>query len=216
MTSEHISLDETPASRELGLERIVFFSDAVMAIAITLLAIDIRAPEVAAALAPSVLPTQLSELTPRIMSFVISFVVISIYWMSHHRYFSFIRRYDGVLMVLNLLFLLFIAAMPFVASLLGQYAYLPLGIVSYAIEVAAIGLSLSAVWWYASHSHRLVDKSLDPRLIRAMNARALGAPILFLLSIPLAFLSLYWAVALWCISPLAVSVAARLARRMQA
>ena len=129
---EHSVNEGTPVNRELGMERIVFFSDAVMAIAITLLAIEIKVPAVTAEVAHSELPTLLSEMAPAIMSFVISFAVIGIYWMSHHRYFGLVKRYDNRLILLNLLFLLFIASMPFAASLLGQYAYLSLSVVVYS------------------------------------------------------------------------------------
>ena len=134
--------------QSLGLERLLFFSDAVMAIAITLLAIDLKISEIPAALASTELPRQLDALGPRIVSFVISFVVIGIYWSSHHRYFGYVRRYDGRLLALNLLFLMFIALMPFVASLLGQYPTVPLGVIVYAAAVAAIGFTLAAMWYY--------------------------------------------------------------------
>jgi uncharacterized membrane protein len=205
-----------PGGVELGLERIVFFSDAVMAIAITLLAIDIKVPEIAASAARSELPARLSELSPRIMSFVISFVVVGIYWMSHHRYFGFIQRYDNRLMLLNLLFLLFIAAMPFAAGLLGQFSYLSLGVIVYAADVVAIGLSMSALWWYASHGHRLVDPSLDPRLIRTLSTRAFVAPIVFLVSIPIGLANPMGAMVTWWASPIIVLVAVRLASRGRA
>jgi uncharacterized membrane protein len=213
MPSKNATTEVTSADHELGLERIVFFSDAVMAIAITLLAVDVKVPEIAATMAAAELPARLAELSPRIMSFVISFVVIGIYWMSHHRYFSFIKRFDGGLMVLNLMFLMFIAAMPFVASLLGQYPSLPVGVVAYAADVAAIGISLSALWWYASRSHRLVDESLDARTIRVMNLRAIGAPIIFVVSIPVGLVNPFWGMAVWWISPLLVFAAVRLAMR---
>jgi uncharacterized membrane protein len=190
-----------PANEELGLERIVFFSDAVMAIAITLLAIDLKVPEIASSAAAAELPRSLGELGPRFMSFLISFFVIGIYWMSHHRYFRFIKRYDGGLIMLNLLFLLFIVLMPFVASLFGQYYYLPLGMSVYAAAVAATGLSMGALWWYASHHHRLIDEHLDEQFIRARSI-ALAVPLLFLVSIPFTFVSRTLAVALWCTLPL--------------
>jgi uncharacterized membrane protein len=204
--------DAAPANPEFGLERIAFFSDAVMAIAMTLLTVDIKVPEIAAALARSELPARLSELSPQIMSFVISFVVIGIYWMSHHRYFSFIKRYDNRLIVLNLLFLLFIAGMPFSAGLLGQYAYLPLGVIVYAAEVTAIGLSMTALWWYATYRHRLVDKALDERFIRLMTLRLLAGSIMFILSIPVAFFSPTWAIVIWWVSPF-IRAAVRVSRR---
>jgi uncharacterized membrane protein len=190
-----------PANEALGLERIVFFSDAVMAIAITLLAIDLKVPEIASSIAAAELPRSLSELGPRFMSFLISFFVIGIYWMSHHRYFRFIKRYDGGLIMLNLLFLLFIVLMPFVASLFGQYYYLPLGMSVYAAAVAATGLSMGALWWHASHRHRLIDEHLDEQFIRGRSL-ALAVPLLFLVSIPFTFFSRTLAVAIWCALPL--------------
>jgi uncharacterized membrane protein len=190
-----------PANEALGLERIMFFSDAVMAIAITLLAIDLKVPEIAASAAAAELPRSLSELGPQFLSFLISFFVIGIYWMSHHRYFRFIKRYDGGLIVLNLLFLLFIVLMPFVASLFGQYYYLPLGMSVYAAAVAATGLSMGALWWYASYRYRLVDEHLDKQFIRARSL-AMAVPLLFLVSIPFAFFSRTLAIAIWCMLPL--------------
>ena len=190
-----------PTNEALGLERIVFFSDAVMAIAITLLAIDLKVPEIATSVAATELPRALRDLGPQFMSFIISFFVIGIYWMSHHRYFRFIQRYDGGLIALNLLFLLFIVLMPFVASLFGQYYYLPLGMSVYAAAVAATGLSMGALWWYASHHHRLIDEHLDEQFIRARSI-ALAVPLLFLVSIPFTFVSRTLAVILWCTLPL--------------
>jgi uncharacterized membrane protein len=204
-----------PANEALGLERIVFFSDAVMAIAITLLAIDLKVPEIASTAAAAELPRSLSELGPRFMSFLISFFVIGIYWMSHHRYFRFIQRYDGGLIVLNLLFLLFIVLMPFVAGLFGQYYYLPLGMSVYAAAVAATGLSMGALWWYASHRHRLVDKHLDEQFIRARSL-ALAVPLLFLASIPFAFVSRTLAITIWCMLPLVSFAILKVSERGQA
>jgi uncharacterized membrane protein len=203
--SERSTLDREPQPRpsdqELGLERIVFFSDAVTAIAMTLLAIDLKVPEIAASAAAAELPRSLSEMGPRFLSFVISFGVIGTYWMSHHRYFRFIKRYDGGLMMLNMLFLFCIVLMPFVASLFGQYYYLPLGLSVYAAAVAGTGLSMAAVWWYASHGHRLVDEDLDAHFIRARSISA-AFPALFLVSIPLASFNQTLTVAFWCVIPL--------------
>jgi TMEM175 potassium channel family protein len=206
--SQHISGQTVP----LGLERIVFFSDAVMAIAITLLAIDLRVPEVPpSAAAAGELALRLGELNPQIMSFVISFVVIGVYWLAHHRYFAMIRRYDAGLLMLNLLFLLFIVIMPFVASLLGHYPFLSLGIVPYAVDVSAIGLSIGAMWAYASHSHRLVDKDLDTRQIRLLTVRPMGATVVFILSIPAALIEPRLATLSWLLAPLVVLVINRVA-----
>jgi uncharacterized membrane protein len=182
---------------QLGLERIVFFSDAVMAIVITLLVIDLKLPEMPTAVASTELPARLAELTPRFISFVISFTVVAVYWSSHHRYFGYIKRYDGRLILLNFVFLLFVALMPFVASLLGQYGSLPLGVILYGLAVAATGLAIGAIWWYASYHHRLVDDTLDPGFIRGRSLVALVVPLVFMVSVPFAFLSPYLTLVIW-------------------
>lgn len=198
-----------PVEPNLGLERIVFFSDAVMAIAITLLVIDLKLPELVGTPTAGELIAALRALNPRLISFFISFVVVGIYWSSHHRYFGYIKRYDGRLIALNMLFLLFVALMPFFASLLGQYFYLPLGVAAYAGGVAATGFSISAVWWYATHNRRLVDPGLDQRVIQFRSTIALSIPVIFLLSIPVAFLSPILAAAMWWAAPLVTWVMRR-------
>ena len=208
--------DIPEADLKLGLERIVFFSDAVMAIALTLLVIDLKLPDIPAQLAAAELPRQLSQLSPRIISFVISFAVIGIYWASHHRYFTYIKRYDGRLILLNLVFLFFIVLMPFAAGFQGQYGYLPVGTLVYGGAVASTGLSIGALWWYASHAHRLVDRDLSLEFIQRRNRVALIVPALFLASLPFAFWSPLITQGIWWAGPiiaLLVSGRTRGARR---
>lgn len=195
------------------MERIVFFSDAVMAIAITLLAIDLKIPEISPALAAVQLPARLEELLPRLGSFFISFVVIGVYWNAHHRYFSYINRYDTLLILLNMVFLLFIALMPFVASLLGQYAFLPLGVIVYSLAVSLTGLSLASIWFHATYRHRLVDEHLEAGAIRYRLQVALLGPLIFLISIPFAWISPSATMTVWWISPLLLFGITRLTRR---
>jgi uncharacterized membrane protein len=197
----------------LGLERIVFFSDAVMAIAITLLAIDLKVPEIDPSLAITELPRQLAAIAPAFMTFFISFAVIGIYWMSHHRYFRYIERYDSRLMLLNLVFLFFIACMPFIANLLGRFVLVPLALILYTLTVAALGISTAAIWLYASKDHRLISTDLDPGEIRLINVRLMAAPIMFLLAVPFAFISSTAVIMVWWLSPLTVVVATRIYRK---
>jgi uncharacterized membrane protein len=200
----------------LGLERIIFFSDAVMAIAITLLAIDIRVPEIEPSLAMTELPTQLAAITPNLLTFFISFIVIGIYWISHHRYFSYIKRYDTRLMLLNLMFLFFIACMPFVASLLGRFTAVPIALIIYTLAVAALGYSMALIWGYASKNHRLIEPALDANTIRMINIRLFVAPLMFLIAVPFAYISPFAVITVWWLSPVMVVLATRLLTRKQA
>ncbi len=213
MSTSKQTVKPSSEQTELGFERLVFFTDAVMAIAITLLVIDLRLPEIPQSLAAAELPGQLNDLTPRIVSFVISFAVVGIYWSSHHRYFNYIKRYDGRLIGLNLVFLLFIVLMPFAASLLGQYSYLPVAVIVYALDVAATGFSIGAIWWYASYNHRLVDRTLDRQFIRERNAIALVIPLIFLASVPFAWLSPLASMVVWWLTPLAAMLVIRLRKK---
>ena len=185
-----------------------------MAISITLLVIDLKLPELPAALAAEELPASLASLAPRIMGFVISFAVIGLYWSSHHRYFSFIRRYDRMLVFLNLVFLFFIVLMPFAASTIGQYGFLPFGTIVYGAAVSATGFSIAAVWGYATRGRRLVDNALEPAEIRRRNLVAFVVPSLFLVSLPFALIRPLIAQVIWWVGPLvALLVLRRLERR---
>jgi TMEM175 potassium channel family protein len=192
----------SPEKNRLGLERIVFFSDAVMAIAITLLVIDLKLPAIPAAQAVEQLPVLLKELAPHIVSFLISFAVVGVYWSTHHMLFTHIKRYNRQLIALNLFFLLFIALMPFFTSLQGQYSQVPMAVIAYALEVAATGLSIALIWWYASYQHRLVEDDLDTGFIRTRNHTAVIIPSIFLISAPFALLNPQLTVMIWCLSPL--------------
>jgi uncharacterized membrane protein len=111
-----------------GNERIIALSDGVFAIVITLLVLEIKVPEVA----NSELSAAIVEIIPKILSHVISFVVLGIYWIGHHNMFMHIKRHDRILLWLNILFLLCVASMPFPTGLIVQYIDQQLAIVVYA------------------------------------------------------------------------------------
>ena len=198
---------EIPTNESLALERIVFFSDAVMAIAITLLAIDLRLPDVAGA-DDRAFWQLLSDLVPRYFSFAISFAVIAVYWSAHHRIFRYIVRWDGGLLAVNLVFLFFVVQLPLLNSILGSYGNLSAATAVYAFGLALLGFASAALWIYAVR-RRLVLDGLTPEFTRFVSLRAVAIPISFLVSVPLAFISPYLAELAW----LAISVGSRLVRR---
>jgi uncharacterized membrane protein len=172
------------AGREL--DRIVYFSDAVFAIAITILVLDIRVPD---GLSPAELPAQVLALGPSCLSYVISFLVLAVYWQAHHRVFKRIRGYDGTLVWLNFLFLMAVAFLPFPTSLLGEYGREQVSVVIYAANAAGASLLLSAISWYAAKGHRLVPPDLDDDEHRLRRVQGLAVPVVFLLSIGISFFS---------------------------
>ena len=108
--------------KEFQLERLILFSDAVFAIAITLLVIEIKVPEVHGEVSNKVLLHELKHLIPKFFGFLISFMLIGLYWTIHHRMFGFVTNFTKKLIVLNLIFLFFIALMPFSTGFYSEYA----------------------------------------------------------------------------------------------
>src|SRR6187399_622664 len=111
-------MDVTEHKRTFQLERMILFSDAVFAIAITLLAIELKFPEIENATNKQ-LTEELLRVLPHFLTFFLSFVIIGIYWIAHHRLFYYAINYDTRLIWLNLFLLFFIALMPFTSSIYG-------------------------------------------------------------------------------------------------
>jgi len=179
------ALNPLSVAGNLEYDRVLFFSDAVFAIAITLLVVDIRVPDVVKDAAQ-----EISKSTDKILSFTISFLVIGLFWMGHHRLFRFITALDRRLMFINLLFLGTIAFLPYPTALLfAGNTHQPAAPVFYAACVAAAGLVELAIWLYATHAKGLVPASVPPAVRRYELAQLLPTPVVFLLSIPVAFIA---------------------------
>ena len=117
--------------------RIAAFSDGVFAIAITLLALQLEIPGGDRVDVWS----EVSALSSNFVAFAISFAVIGVYWVAHHRLFSVIERYDLRLIWLNLLSLFFIVLMPFTTSLVGEHGDSDVSVVIYALSIAGAGFT---------------------------------------------------------------------------
>ena len=180
---------EPAAAEGLGLERLIFFSDAVFAIAITLLVLDIRPPERGdAPFDPAQWPAVLKPMWQAIYAYALSFFVIGTYWVAHHRTFQYIRRYDHRFIWLNLAFLFCIAFMPVPTALIAGYGDQAFAIVFYDAVQILTGLVKLVLWLYAVRGHRLVDTDLAPAAIRYNTYRSAISPIVFLLSMGVALL----------------------------
>lgn len=169
---------------KVALDRLVFFSDAVFAIAITLLALEIRLPVEVGPLTNEELYTALIEAWPKVLGFVISFLVIGNYWLVHHRRFSHLTGYDGRLVFLNLLLLMAIAFVPFPTAVLSESGNRT-ATIFYALAMTITGLLSGLLWWHAS-SKRLIEEPARSRRHTAMGV--LVTPAIFVLSIGVAYL----------------------------
>jgi uncharacterized membrane protein len=117
--------------KEFQLDRMILFSDAVFAIVITLMAIEIRLPHIEGEVTNDMLITQIIHLAPYIIAYAGSFLFIGSTWYQHLQIFSLLKDYDAKLVVRNLVMLFFLGFFPFSASLIATVSYglyLPIGI----------------------------------------------------------------------------------------
>lgn len=197
------------ATDDLVLERVALFSDAVFAIAITLLALDLRLPDDVAGTNDAVVAA-LAGLVPAFWAFLLSFAVIAAFWIGHVRTIRAIVRTDPIFITLNLVFLAAIALLPFPTSVVARQGDVAAGAVFYA-AFGTVTASLSTLLWvYATRIGRLASPAVTPRLARFVAFRAASVPVLFALSIPIALISPLAAWLVWvAVFPLQLLLARR-------
>ena len=195
----------------VALDRLIFFSDAVFAIAMTLLVLAIPRPAPGDHDIRGFLTTQ----DGKFVAYFISFWVISLYWIAHHRLFRVVQRFDQGVLFLNLVELFFIAFLPYPSAILGDHATNVAATVFYALIVSAVGVASTLLAWYTV-MYRDYAKRLPSQVVRYYVFRGLIAPAVFLASIPVAFASVQIAQLLWLLTLLVPLFGIRLARRFQA
>ncbi len=170
----------------LDLDRVVLFSDAVFAIAMTVLALSLHLP---ASTTQAGVAHALRASIPAILVYFLSFTVIGRYWLLHHRYFRHIRQVDSKLLVLNLAMLSMVAFLPFPTQVLGEYGHSRPAVIFYASSVASLGALAFALWAYASHAHRLIRPDTTEAFVRLSLWRGGAVATVFALSIPVALIN---------------------------
>ncbi len=166
-------------------ERLTALADGVYAIAITLLAIDIKLPD---GLDPAEYRRQLHDLVPEVGAYALSFVVLAAFWRDHHRLFLNVRRVDGLVIRLTLLGLGVAALLPFPTSLIAEYGDEPSAVTIYSAAVAVLGsvqLTLLLVVWKRPW---LQAEPLPDRLAHAYLTDLAATVVIFAATAPLSFL----------------------------
>lgn len=185
-------------SRTDGVEtaRTEIFSDAVFAIAITLLVLELEVPTPGR----EGLGSQLAEQWESYAAYALSFWSVGIIWISHHAQFGRIQRADHWLLILNLFVLLAVALVPFPTAVMAEYLRAGedegLAVALYGANILAMGLTYFAVWEYAARRGLLPDE-LGAERRRRLRRRNLVGPCSYAAGIGVAFLSPYAALALF-------------------
>lgn len=168
--------------KEFQLERIILFSDAVFAIAITLLVIEIKVPEIEREhLTEHTLLERLGHMIPKFFGFVVSFLLIGQYWTVHHRLFGFVNNYTQKLLWLNLWFLFAIALMPFSTAFYSDYVmkHVITPVIFYTANIILLGFMNLLMWRYVSNPANNISEGLSTLAARYFSLRSITVPVIF-------------------------------------
>ena len=159
-------------------DRLEYFSDAVLAIAATLLATELPKPETGTGLLRAI-----ANQWPHYAAFAASFLFICIAWSNHHNMFIYIRQTDQYLLILDILFLMFVTLQSFTTGLLARHVGRPeerTAALVYHTTLVLMTFLYNCVWWYATGKKELLEEDTDPRLIRLLTREYAIAPVLHL------------------------------------
>ena len=190
-------MSSEPRERTLELDRLVNFSDAVFAIAATLLVLNIgfsfrlEAPDL-----ERKLWHEFGDALPQILAYALSFFMIARLWLGHHRMFKVISRIDGRFISLNLAMLGLVALVPFPTEVFGNYPQERPALIVYCVAISAPSIISALMLRYAAQDNRLTDPSTPREFVIHSQLRSLSIPIVFLSSIPISFIAVglaqYW------------------------
>jgi uncharacterized membrane protein len=190
----------------MSLSRFEAFSDGVFAIAATLLALEIRVADLSNA-TPEEVWRELIHLSPRMISYATSFIVIGVLWLNHHALFQFVKRVDRSTLTINLFLLMCIAFIPCSTAIVGKYSQFPIVVGFYGLSLAITGLVYNALWFYVLNRYIKSENLIQRHLIRQASIWSLSYPACYFLSALLAWVNpglslvLYAAISLFYLLP---------------
>ena len=193
-------MDKHEAETGLSFERVVFFSDAVFAIVITLLVLELKVPHLTDH-TESALRHALFELLPRVAGFVVSFLIVGLMWIEHHRIFRYIADYDVGLLWRNLLLLLCVSFVPFPTALFSENFWSQTAFILYTASFGGVATAKLLIWRHAA-AKNLLKSEVSPELERRIARRSLAVPIACALAIVLSFISIFLAPLSFALIPL--------------
>jgi len=176
----------TTKAHGLPKNRLETLVDGVFAIAMTILVLELRAPQT---LGPGGLAQGLVDLGSRFATFLISFIVLGVYWFAHHQVFHFVLRVNRTLVWLNILFLMGIALVPFAASVMGAYTNDAIALSLYGGVLGLLAALGYLIWWYISGERGLIEPGLDPALVHKVRVWLAIGPVITPVAIAVSFVS---------------------------
>ena len=163
----------TPATGIYSKGRLEALTDGIMAVAMTILVLDLKFDATEAIASDAHLVSHLVELERTFTVYLVSFVVLGMCWVGHHAQFHFVRRADRGLMWINLAFMLLVTVVPFTTSLMIDYEDLRLPCVLFGAVQLLLALSLLANLRYVAQRPALRDAGLTAEVVATMRRRLL-------------------------------------------
>lgn len=173
----------------LSFERVVFFSDAVFAIVITLLVLEIKVPHLGEHSEPA-LRRALVGLLPQVIGFVVSFLLIGTMWFEHHRIFRYIADYDAGLLWRNFLLLLCVSFIPFPTALFSENFWSQTAFILYTASFGGAATAKFLIWRHATAAN-LLSPDVSPEVQVRIARRSLAVPLACAVAIALSFISIF-------------------------
>ena len=182
--------------------RLATFTDGVYAIALTLLVLGLDIGHLADPDSPGALWTALDDLIPDFVAFAVAFVLLGRYWIAHHDVYYNQRGIDRGLMGISLIYLAFVAFLPFPTKLIGVYEGNPVALLLFATALAAVS-GMETVMFAHAHRRNLLRSGLSPSVFKWGVIASLQPVVMFVVTMPFAFLSTTGVLISWAvISPL--------------
>jgi len=175
---------DSAAPSEKNTGRVEAFSDGVIAIAITLLVLELHVPQIAEGAPPSELIHSLVTMIPNYIAFLTSFGTIGVMWLNHHNLFKLIQRVDHWFLVLNGFLLLGISFVSFPTALFAEYMFQPSGTVAavfYASTFVMIAIGYNLLFRYAA-AHGLLSSTINMEFIPVVKRQYRFALLLYIIA----------------------------------
>jgi len=160
----------------LSKNRLETLVDGIFAIAMTILVLGITPPKPDVSQAQAVLTSQIFNLIPQFFLFGIAFLILSSFWLNHHRHFHFVRAVDPRLLWINIFLLIFIVLIPFSTDVGGDYPGVQTAVLLFHINILIVGIILSYHLYYISQSEHLCDTQTDKEFLRVQFNHSLLLP----------------------------------------
>jgi uncharacterized membrane protein len=167
----------------ISKNRLETMVDGIFAIAMTILVLGISPPKPDISQAQTVLVGQIVNILPEIFIFIISFLILAGFWLSHHRQFHFVRAIDSRLLWINIILLIAIVFIPFSTDVAGDYPGILIAVLLFHTNIIIIGLIFSYQAYYILQSRKLCDSSFDQKFLEGQFYRSVFTSLIAVMAV---------------------------------